>query len=230
MAATNADLRWGIDLGGTKIEGVDRRRERAGSRRRPRPCLDRERARVRPYRGPRPHRGRTSRGATGLGRAAVIGIGTPGAIEPASGPLKNPTRSCLNGRPLAARPDCRVRRGDSARERCELLRAGGGDARCGAGPRRRRRPDPRDRRRSGIVVHGRVLQGSTGSRASGDTTHSAASPRRATAGDPAASRRRSRDRRWSDSTRRRAATACRSPRSSSERNVVSPLASPRWSV
>jgi predicted NBD/HSP70 family sugar kinase len=37
---------------------------------------------------------------SGLKRPSVIGIGTPGAAEPAAGTLKNSNSTCLNGRPL----------------------------------------------------------------------------------------------------------------------------------
>ena len=38
--------------------------------------------------------------ASGLPRPAKIGIGTPGAVEPSTGSLKNSNTLCLNGRPL----------------------------------------------------------------------------------------------------------------------------------
>ena len=38
--------------------------------------------------------------ASGLPRAPKIGIGTPGAVEPSTGSLKNSNTLCLNGRPL----------------------------------------------------------------------------------------------------------------------------------
>jgi len=39
--------------------------------------------------------------ASGLSRPSKIGIGTPGAIEPSTGLLKNSNTTCLNGRPIA---------------------------------------------------------------------------------------------------------------------------------
>jgi predicted NBD/HSP70 family sugar kinase len=39
--------------------------------------------------------------ASALPRPPVIGIGTPGAVEPTTGTLKNSNTICLNGRPLA---------------------------------------------------------------------------------------------------------------------------------
>lgn len=38
--------------------------------------------------------------ASGLPRSPKIGIGTPGAVEPSTGSLKNSNTLCLNGRPL----------------------------------------------------------------------------------------------------------------------------------
>lgn len=38
--------------------------------------------------------------ASGLSRPSKIGIGTPGAIEPSTGLLKNSNTTCLNGRPI----------------------------------------------------------------------------------------------------------------------------------
>lgn len=35
-----------------------------------------------------------------LGRAASVGVGTPGAISPATGRIRNANSTCLNGRPL----------------------------------------------------------------------------------------------------------------------------------
>lgn len=39
--------------------------------------------------------------ASGFSRPSKIGIGTPGAIEPSTGLLKNSNTTCLNGRPIA---------------------------------------------------------------------------------------------------------------------------------
>jgi predicted NBD/HSP70 family sugar kinase len=93
--------KWGIDLGGTKIEGV---------------IMDSTRP------GEALHRLRRETGATlgyehilsqiegvlsdleaasGFSRPSKIGIGTPGAIEPSTGLLKNSNTTCLNGRPIA---------------------------------------------------------------------------------------------------------------------------------
>lgn len=95
-------LVWGIDLGGTKIEGavvdadspssaVCRLRVPSGASRgyahvirqiaQLVTLIERE---------------------TGLRRPALIGFGTPGALDPASGLLKNSNSVCLNGHPLGA--------------------------------------------------------------------------------------------------------------------------------
>lgn len=91
---------WGIDLGGTKVEGViadATRPERAVWRARLPTESDRGYAHI------------VSRvvavveqleAASGERRPAVIGVGTPGAVEPATGTLKNSNTVCLNGQPL----------------------------------------------------------------------------------------------------------------------------------
>lgn len=93
---------WGIDLGGTKIEGavVDSQD----------PRLVRCRLRV-PTEGAKGYEhivGQIAKlvaqmeDAVGGKRPAVIGFGTPGAVEPASGVMKNSNTVCLNGRTLGA--------------------------------------------------------------------------------------------------------------------------------
>lgn len=150
---------WGIDLGGTKLEGV---------------ILDPaqpERPVLR-LRGPtESERGyehivqrvcalvEAMAAASGHVRPEVIGIGTPGAVEPATGLMKNCNTVCLNGRPLrhdlstALRAEVRVANDANC---FALAEATFGAARgravvaglimgTGVG--------------SGIVVHGRVLEG-----------------------------------------------------------------------
>ncbi|HHJ13103.1 MAG TPA: ROK family protein [Gammaproteobacteria bacterium] len=90
-------MRIGVDLGGTKIEivaldddGSERLRRRVPT--------------------PRGDYAATVRAVAELVRAterelacrASVGIGTPGAISPATGLLKNSNSTCLNGRPLKA--------------------------------------------------------------------------------------------------------------------------------
>jgi N-acetylglucosamine kinase len=90
--------RFGIDLGGTKIEGavVDAARP------------DRAVCRLRvPTGSARGYRHVISQVArlvgmlereSGVRRPALIGIGTPGVIDPSTGVLKNSNSTCLNGR------------------------------------------------------------------------------------------------------------------------------------
>lgn len=93
-------LLWGIDLGGTKIEGaildaerpdaaVHRLRKETGAQRGYEYVVNQIVAVVRDLEQ-----------ASGLRRPDVIGIGTPGAVAPASGALKNSNTTCLNNQPL----------------------------------------------------------------------------------------------------------------------------------
>lgn len=91
---------WGIDLGGTKLEGVI-----LDAGRPERPVL---RLRV-PTESDRGYDHIIERAGglveqmertSGIARPAVIGIGTPGTVEPASGLMKNCNTVCLNGRAL----------------------------------------------------------------------------------------------------------------------------------
>jgi predicted NBD/HSP70 family sugar kinase len=150
---------WGIDLGGTKIEGavvdaahpdrvVCRTRVPTESARGYEHIVDRVRLVV-----------ERLEAESDRGRSPLIGVGTPGTIEPATGTLKNSNTVCLNGRPLA-------------RDLAEALGTGtrlANDANCfalaeatlGAA---RGRPVViglilGTGVGSGIVVHGRVLDG-----------------------------------------------------------------------
>lgn len=89
---------WGIDLGGTKIEGA---------------ILDNELRVVRRHRIPTEREGGYEhvvsriaqlvgelKAASGL-EPSRVGIGTPGAIDPPTGLMKNSNTTALNGRPLA---------------------------------------------------------------------------------------------------------------------------------
>jgi N-acetylglucosamine kinase len=93
---------WGIDLGGTKIEGVIVDADELTTViRRVRLHTDSERgydhivstvaAIVRDLET-----------GSGIARPRVIGVGTPGTTEPSTGAIKNSNTVCLNGRPLAA--------------------------------------------------------------------------------------------------------------------------------
>jgi predicted NBD/HSP70 family sugar kinase len=91
---------WGIDLGGTKIEGVILDPQ----------ALDRPLCRTRipteSEKGYAHIRGQISRlvkmlsAESGLSLPPQIGIGTPGAIDPPTGQLKNSNTQCLNHQPL----------------------------------------------------------------------------------------------------------------------------------
>jgi len=153
------DVLWGIDLGGSKIEGavvdaahpdrvVCRTRVPTESARGYEHIVDRVRLVV-----------ERLEAESGRRRPRVIGVGTPGAIEPATLTLKNSNTVCLNGRPLGH--DLTVALGTDTRlandANCfALAEASLGAARgrnvviglilgTGVG--------------SGIVVHGRVLDG-----------------------------------------------------------------------
>ncbi|HDP89256.1 MAG TPA: ROK family protein [Thioalkalivibrio sp.] len=88
-------MRLGIDLGGTKIEiialdesGEERLRERVET-----PQGD--------YAGTlEAVAGLVQRAEQRLGTTGTVGIGTPGAISPATGLLKNSNSTCLNGQPF----------------------------------------------------------------------------------------------------------------------------------
>jgi N-acetylglucosamine kinase len=92
---------WGIDLGGTKIEGVILDPES------PRGALQRLRVPTESAFGYDHILAQISslvthlEEASGFSRASTIGIGTPGITIPSSGLLKNSNTLCLNGRPLA---------------------------------------------------------------------------------------------------------------------------------
>lgn len=90
---------WGIDMGGTKIEGVI-----LESRTQPR-VLHRMRVPTEAHQG-YPHIiGQITTlvnrlgGASGL-RPSSIGIGHPGTLDPHTGAIKNANTTCLNGQPF----------------------------------------------------------------------------------------------------------------------------------
>ncbi len=98
---TRDDRLWGIDLGGTKIEGV------VVSATDPGRVVARTRIPTESALGYAHIVGRVRlvveqlEAAARDVRPAVIGVGTPGAVEPAAGALKNSNTICLNGKPLA---------------------------------------------------------------------------------------------------------------------------------
>ena len=88
-------LRFGIDLGGTKIEliALDPRGQELLRRRVPTPQND-YLATVAAVAA------LVHQAEAELGQGGSVGLGTPGAISPASGLMKNCNSTCLNGRPL----------------------------------------------------------------------------------------------------------------------------------
>ncbi|MFM8715626.1 MAG: ROK family protein, partial [Spartobacteria bacterium] len=93
--------KWGIDLGGTKIEGVIMDSTRPGQ------ALYRLRRETGASHGYEHILSQIEgvisdlEATSGLQRPSKIGIGTPGAVEPPTGLLKNSNTTCLNGRPIA---------------------------------------------------------------------------------------------------------------------------------
>ena len=89
------NLRFGIDLGGTKIEmiALDKAGAEVWRRRENTPAGD--------YRGTLELISElVLRAENELGGSGTVGIGTPGAISRATGRLKNSNSVCLNGQPL----------------------------------------------------------------------------------------------------------------------------------
>jgi N-acetylglucosamine kinase len=98
----HAPTLWGIDLGGTKIEGVIVDADQ--------PTTVLQRVRV-PTESERGYDYIVSRVVavvgqleqrSGLSRPGAMGVGTPGTTEPSTGAIKNSNTVCLNGRPLGA--------------------------------------------------------------------------------------------------------------------------------
>lgn len=91
---------WGVDLGGTKIEAVVMR-DRASAE----PVI-RRRIPTEGHKGLEHILGQIEtllRGVqeeSGLPWPATVGFGTPGALDPSTGLLKNSNTLCLNGQPL----------------------------------------------------------------------------------------------------------------------------------
>lgn len=93
---------WGIDLGGTKIEAAVLNPDR------PTDPLLRKRVPTESHRGYEHIVGAIAgliadaARELGIPRPTKVGIGTPGALEPSTGLIKNSNSTCLIGRPLQA--------------------------------------------------------------------------------------------------------------------------------
>ena len=88
-------IRIGIDLGGTKTEviALDDRRAELLRRREPTPAGDYKAIVALIVRLVRETEGE-------IGKRGSVGIGTPGALSPATGRIRNSNSTCLNGEPL----------------------------------------------------------------------------------------------------------------------------------
>lgn len=92
--------KWGIDLGGTKIEGAVMDSSRPGE------ALFRLRRETGATQGYEHILSQIEgvlsdlESASGLSRPSKIGIGTPGVLEPSTGRLKNSNTACLNDQPI----------------------------------------------------------------------------------------------------------------------------------
>jgi len=102
MTANISDALWGIDLGGTKIEGVIMDPSS------PSQALHRLRVPTEAANGYDHILGQFSKlisqleEVSGTKHPSRIGIGTPGVTTPRTGLLKNSNTLCLNGKPLAS--------------------------------------------------------------------------------------------------------------------------------
>lgn len=100
VSIPTASILWGVDLGGTKIEGVILDPAHPGT------ALHRLRVPTESDGGYEHLLGQVTRliseleSSSGLRRPARLGIGTPGVMVPRTGLLKNSNTRCLNGRPL----------------------------------------------------------------------------------------------------------------------------------
>ncbi len=103
---TRASLRIGIDLGGTKTEGIvmDAQDQILLRERRPTPRADGYEAILDSVRDLVLDLERQA------DAACTVGIGTPGAISTRTGMLKNSNTTCLNGRPVKTDLETRVQR------------------------------------------------------------------------------------------------------------------------
>ncbi|MEM1416172.1 MAG: ROK family protein, partial [Myxococcota bacterium] len=89
-------VRFGVDLGGTKIAlvALDAAGAEVYRRRVPTPASEGAEAIVRAIRD------LVHAAESAIGRPGSVGLGTPGALSPATGLLRNSNTTALNGRPL----------------------------------------------------------------------------------------------------------------------------------
>lgn len=147
-------VRLGIDLGGSKIEliGLDPDGRERLRRRMPTPQGD--------YAATVAALAALVEAAEAeLGRAASIGIGTPGAISPASGLMKNANSVCLNGRPLKQDIETRLGRPVSLANDANCFALSEASDGAGAGAEVVFGVIIGTGCGAGVVVHGRVLTG-----------------------------------------------------------------------
>lgn len=126
---------WGIDLGGTKIEGV------VLSSPSPDAVVIRKRIDTESHKGYQHIANQIVRliheleAETGY-RAESVGLGTPGTVEPSNGLMKNCNTTCLNGMPLKDDLIKALNIPGRHSQRCQLFcacRSNDGDcSRCGS--------------------------------------------------------------------------------------------------
>ena len=114
-------MRIGVDLGGTKIEGIVL--DEAGTI----PFRERRSTPKGDYDGTIAAIADIVEAADHFaGHSCTVGIGMPGAISPATGLVKNANSTWLNARRLGPDLEARLRRPVPPRQRCQLLRPLGG--------------------------------------------------------------------------------------------------------
>ena len=135
-------LALGIDLGGTKIEiiGLDERGAVLLRRRRPSPrgSYAATLAAIRAW---------CAEAEAELGARGTVGFGTPGAISPATGLLKNSNSTWLNGKPLDRDLAALLERPIALANDADCLALSEATDGAAAGAATRVRGDPRHRRR-----------------------------------------------------------------------------------
>jgi predicted NBD/HSP70 family sugar kinase len=152
---------WGIDLGGTKIEGVVM-------------PLDSDEPLFRMRIDTESDQGyehivrrigiliNQIEETSGLKRPSRIGVGTPGAAEPATGLMKNCNTTCLNGRPLPADMEAELGSAVVVANDANCLALAEATLGAGKGAETVFGVIMGTGVGGGLVVHGRVLNGAQG--------------------------------------------------------------------